>query len=102
MRGAWTAVRRIRIPQAAKTASNEAVKFDPRSRIKNVKSAKRSSRRMTRLRACCTVHSPVGFAVTPPRCIRRVLCSMNTKTQEALQQHGVHRQEVDCEDPGCL
>ena len=24
--------------------------------------------------------SPVGFAVTPPRCIRRVPCSMNTRT----------------------
>jgi hypothetical protein len=23
-----------------------------------------------RFRACCTVHSPVGLAVTPPRCIR--------------------------------
>jgi hypothetical protein len=23
----------------------------------------------------CTVHSPVGFAVTPPRCIGRVPCS---------------------------
>src|SRR5690242_15105947 len=28
--------------------------------------------------ACCTVHSPLGLAVTPPRCIRRVPCSMNT------------------------
>ena len=25
-----------------------------------------------RLRTCCMVHSPVGFAVTSPRCIRRV------------------------------
>jgi hypothetical protein len=32
------------------------------------------------LRVCCTVHSPVGFAVTPPRCIRRVPFSMNTRT----------------------
>jgi hypothetical protein len=28
--------------------------------------------------ACCTVHSPVGCAVTPPRYIRRVPRSMNT------------------------
>jgi hypothetical protein len=40
----------------------------------------RSPRVRARLRACCTVHSPVGFAVTPPRCIRRVPCSMNTRT----------------------
>ena len=53
------------------------MKFDPRSRIRNLLSANRSSR--PRLRAC-TVHSPVGFAVTPPRCIRRVPCSMKTRT----------------------
>ena len=32
------------------------------------------------VRACCTVQSPVGWAVTPPRCIRRLLCSTNTST----------------------
>jgi hypothetical protein len=36
------------------------------------------------LRACCTVHSPLGLAVTPPRCIRRVPCSMNTRTYSLL------------------
>ena len=41
-------------------------------------SPNRSPRLRARLRACCTVHSPVGLEVTPPRCIRRVLCSMNT------------------------
>ena len=43
-------------------------------------SSNRSPRVRARLRACCTVHSPVGLEVTPPRCIRRVPCSMNTKT----------------------
>ena len=52
-----------------------AVKFDPRSRMRNLMSSNRSSRVRARLRACCTVHSPVGLAVTPPRCIRRVPCS---------------------------
>src|SRR5258708_24828569 len=33
----------------------------------------------------CTVHSPVGFAVTPPRCIRRVRCSINTRTYSLLR-----------------
>jgi hypothetical protein len=80
MRGAWTAVRTILVPAAWKTASNEAVKFDPRSRIRNLMSSDRSLRPRARLRACCTVHSPVGFAVTPPMCIRRVPCSMNTST----------------------
>jgi hypothetical protein len=33
MRGAWTALRRIVAPPTWKTASNEAVKLEPRSRI---------------------------------------------------------------------
>jgi hypothetical protein len=45
----------------------------------------RSPKLRARLRACCTVHSPVGFAVTPPRCIRRVPCSMNTRTCSLLR-----------------
>jgi len=36
MRGAWTAVRMILVPAAWNTASNEAVKFEPRSRIRNL------------------------------------------------------------------
>jgi hypothetical protein len=43
--GAWTAVTRILVPVAWKTASNEAVKFEPRSRIRNLMSANRWSRR---------------------------------------------------------
>ena len=53
-------------PAAWKTASNEAVKFDPRSRIKDLMSSNRSPR--ARLRVCCTVQSPVGCAgPAPPR-----------------------------------
>ena len=62
----------------------------------------RSSRLRARLRACCAVHSPVGCAVTPPRCIRRLPCSMNTRDVQSLEQHGVHVQQVDRDDPGCL
>ena len=47
-------------------------------------SSNRWSRVRARLRACCTVHSPLGLAVTPPRCIRRVPCSMNTRTYSLL------------------
>ena len=65
-RSAWTAVRRILAPVARKTASKERVKFDPRSRIRNLISPDRSPGLRARLRACCTVHSPAGFAVTPP------------------------------------
>jgi hypothetical protein len=91
MRGVWTAVRKILVPFAWKTASKDWVKFDPRSRARNLKSWSRSPRLMARLRACCMVHSPVGFAVTPPRCIRRVPCSMNTRTYSRFSapQHRV-------------
>jgi hypothetical protein len=39
MRGVCTAVRRILVPAAWKTASNETVSFDPRSRIRNLMSS---------------------------------------------------------------
>jgi hypothetical protein len=67
MRGVWTAVRRILAPVAWKTASNEAVKFDPRSRMRNLMSSNRSprererERERERLRACWVVHRPVGW-----------------------------------------
>ena len=68
---AWVAPTRILVPAAWNTESSEAVKFEPRSRIRNLMSSNCWSRLRARFRACCTVHSPVGFAVTPPRCIRR-------------------------------
>jgi hypothetical protein len=40
----------------------------------------RSPSSRARLRARWVVHSPVGYAMTPPRCIRRVPCLMNTST----------------------
>jgi hypothetical protein len=80
IRGACTAVRTIVVPVAWKTASKDAVKFEPRSRIRKRKSPNRSPRSRARLRACCTVQSPVGWAVTPPTCIRRLPCSTNTRT----------------------
>jgi hypothetical protein len=55
IRRRWAA-RSILVPVAWKTASNELVKFDPRSRIKNLVLSNRSPRVRARLRACCTVH----------------------------------------------
>jgi hypothetical protein len=46
--------------------------------------ARRSLRSMARLRACCTVHAPLGCAVTPARCSLRVPCSMNTSAYSRL------------------
>ena len=62
----------------------------------------RSPKLTARLRACGTVHSPAGFAVTPPRCIRRVPCSINTRACSSPEKHGVHVQEIRCDDPGGL
>ena len=80
IRGVCTAVRTMVVPVAWKAASKDAVKFEPRSRIRNRRSPNRSPGSGARLRACCTVQSPVGQAVTPPRCIRRVPCSTNSST----------------------
>ena len=102
MRGAWTAVRKILVPAAWKTASNEAVKFDPRSRIRNLMSSNRSPRPRARLRACCTVHSPVGFAVTPSDVHPAGAMLDEYQHVYALQQHTVHVQEIGCDDPGGL
>jgi hypothetical protein len=54
-----------RYPPAANTVSNAAVNFVSRSRIKNRKQSTRSSRSISRLRACCATHMPVGWAVIP-------------------------------------
>src|SRR5512133_807604 len=47
----------IRAP--ARTASNDAVNWPARSRTRNRKAAARSSRSISRLRACWVVHAPV-------------------------------------------
>jgi hypothetical protein len=57
VRGACTAVRKIVVPAAWKTAPEERVKSGPRSRIRNRKSPGGSPRFMARLRACCTPSS---------------------------------------------
>ena len=58
------------------TASDAAVNLVSRSRIKNLTLSARFSRFISRLRACWVTHSPVGWAVIPARCTRRVPCSM--------------------------
>jgi len=47
-------------------------------------SSNHRSKVRARLRACGTVHSPAGFAVTPPAGLRRVPCSVNTRTDSRL------------------
>jgi hypothetical protein len=52
----------------ARTASNDAVNCPARSWTRNRKSAARSPGSISRLRICCTVHGPSGFAVTLRMC----------------------------------
>jgi len=64
---------------AVKTASKAALNLASRSRMRNRKPRLASSRSMSRLRAYWVSQAPVGWAVTPRMCTRRVACSM-TKT----------------------
>ena len=75
-RGARTGVLMIRMSMAANTASKAAVNLLSRSRIRNRNRRSASSRSMSRLRACWVTQAPVGWAVTPRMCTRRLACSM--------------------------
>ena len=132
IRGTRTALRRIVVPVAWKTASNEEVKFEQRSRSRNLMSANRSPRLRTRLRPAARstrrwvcgdaaqVH-PAAAVLDEHSCsveyerselflaeqgfcgLRRGSIPQNQHVQ-SLQQHGVHVQEVDRDDPrgpGC-
>ena len=80
MRGVWMLQSTVRMSASARTASNAAVKFDPRSRIMNLTRCACSSRSMRRLRACWAVHSPVGWRVMPRIRMRRDACSITART----------------------
>jgi hypothetical protein len=62
---ARTGVRRIWTPSEPKTASKLSVNLASRSRMRNLNCPTRSPRSMSRLRACCATHHPVGFDITP-------------------------------------
>jgi hypothetical protein len=79
-RGARTGVLIVRMSMAVKTVSNVAVNLASRSRMRNRKRRPASSRFMSRLRACWVSQAPLGWAVTPRMCTRRVACSMTKKT----------------------
>jgi hypothetical protein len=52
------------MPVLARTVSKDWVNCPARSRSRNRKSAVRSRRFIMRLRICCVVHGPFGWAVT--------------------------------------
>jgi hypothetical protein len=63
----------------ANSVSTDAVNCPARSRTKNRKSAVLSPRSINRLRICCVVHGPSGFAVTPRICTYREPISITKK-----------------------
>src|SRR5262249_30137923 len=66
-------------PMLAKSAPKDAVNCPTRSRTRNRKSAVLSPRSINRLRICCVVHGPSGFAVTPRICTYREPISITKK-----------------------
>jgi hypothetical protein len=89
-RGARTGDLTIRTSMTVNTASYAAVNLASRSRVKNRERRPTSSRSMTRLRACGINQAPVGWAVTPRMCTRRVACSMTKLGRSAAAPPAGH------------
>jgi hypothetical protein len=94
-------VRKILVPLAWKTASNEAVKFDPRSRIRNLVSSDRSPRMRE---VAGLLRRPFAGGVGGDAAQMHPATAVLDEHQDvqSLQQHSVHVEEVDREDPGSL
>ncbi len=75
----------IRAPLPVTTSSNAAVNVVSRSRIRKLNLPARSPRSMSRLRACWAARGPVGCAVTPRMCTRRVWISITKNTYRRLR-----------------
>jgi hypothetical protein len=66
----------ILMPAEVNTSSKLVVNLVSRSRMRNLSRSARSSRSMTRFRACWTTHMPFGLAVRPARWTRRLAISV--------------------------
>ncbi len=95
-------MRKILVPAAWKTASNEAVKFDPRSRIRNLMPSNRSPRVRARLRSL--LHRPLAGGMCGDSAEVHPAGPVLDEYQDVqpVQQHGVHVQEIHGKDPGGL
>jgi hypothetical protein len=102
MRGAWTAARRIVAPVASNTASNEAVKF--RSAVAGQESDVPEPPVESEGEVTGLLHRPLAGGRCGDAAKVHSAGAVLDEHQdvEALQQHGVHVQEVDGEDPGGL
>jgi hypothetical protein len=84
--GARIGVQMIWTPVERQTSSNALVNLVSRSRIRNLNAAARSPRSRRRLQACWATHGPVGWAVTPAKCTRRLPSSMTNSTYSRRSQ----------------
>jgi hypothetical protein len=85
-RGARTGVRMTRMPSERNTSSKLGVNLLSRSRTRKHSGCSRSASVITRLRACWVTQRSCGFAVTPPRCTRRLASSMKKSTYSRRSQ----------------
>ena len=74
-----------RTPLPMNTSSNTVVNFAVAIPDQESEQAARSPRSMRRSRACWAVHAPVGWAVMPRMCTRRVWISITNKTYRRLR-----------------
>jgi hypothetical protein len=91
----------ILVPAAWKTASNEAVKFDPRSRMRDLMSSTRSAGQSE---VAGLLDGPVPGRVRGDAAQVHPAGTVLDEYQDvqALEQHGARVQEIDREDPGGL
>jgi hypothetical protein len=75
----------ICMPLAVSTLSKTLVNLASRSLMRNLTWSARSSRSISRFRACCAVHAPAGLVVTPRTWTRRVSISITKKTYRRLR-----------------
>ena len=84
--GAWIGVRTILIPSLPKMLSKARLNFLSRSWIKNRGRWLRSSRSISRLRACWTVHAVCGLAVHAMYSTRRLPIETKNSTNNRRGQ----------------
>jgi hypothetical protein len=90
------------MPAAWNAASKQPVNCPARSLIRNLIEAVSWPRSIRTLRAACAVHAPSGLAVMPARWTAAGAVLDDDQGVDAPQQHGVHMDEVDRENPAGL
>jgi len=95
--GACGGLAAILMPAAVNTASKEVVNWPAQSLIRNLSEAARWPRSIRTLRAAWVVQAPSGLAVNSAGAVLD-----HDQRVDAMEQHGVHVDEVDCDDAAGL